>query len=161
MVDFVAMKLSDENRLLESERHGTALVLFDRDGVVKSPPLDRAPLRAAMRKRLGDLRSLFPLFQSLGVKAVRRGDVADAVSRYSQMTLRPLVEILRIRYCPDRWDFGFRYLDRDLPSADRAKVEALMLPPTLEAVEEFRVRAEILFFEHLHALDAGEWRLPE
>jgi hypothetical protein len=29
--------------------------------------------------------------------------------------LRPLAELLRIRHCPVRWDFGLRYLDRDLP----------------------------------------------
>lgn len=26
-------------------------------------------------------------------------------------------ELLRMRHCPERWDFGLRYLDRDLPPA--------------------------------------------
>ena len=29
-------------------------------------------------------------------------------------TLKSLAELLRMRYCPVRWDFGVRYLDRDL-----------------------------------------------
>jgi hypothetical protein len=37
------------------------------------------------------------------------------VGAFWAYTLRPLAELLRMRYCPVRWDFGVRYIDRDLP----------------------------------------------
>lgn len=156
-VDLVVMRRSRGGRLLETERHGTALVLFDKHGDVRPEPFDRAAHDAKVEARVAELRQTFFLFQNLTTKAVRRGDVADAVQRFHAFTVRPLVELLRMRHCPDRFDFGLRYLDRDLPGDVRAEVVALMLPATLDAVEENRRRAEAMFRACLAARDAGEW----
>ena len=161
MIDYVAMRLSKEDRLLEPERHGKPYVLFDRDGLLKPAPLDRAALYASMAARLEEMRALFPLFQNLSTKAVYRNHPAEAVVRYQQMTLKPLIDLLRMRHCPDRWDFGFRYLDRDLPGPVRQEFESLLFPRTLEEVEPARQRAEAMFTANLRALDAGEWRMAE
>jgi hypothetical protein len=159
-VDLVVMRRGRPGRLLEPERHGTPAVLFDKDGEVRPEPLDRAAHEAKMQARLGALRQTFFLLQNLTTKAVRRGDVADAVQHFHAFTVRPLVELLRIRHCPDRWDFGLRYLDRDLPADVRAEVVALMLPATLDAVEEHRARAEAMFRACLADRDAGRWGRP-
>ena len=50
--------------------------------------------------------------------------------------MKPLVELLRMRHCPVRWDFGMRYLDRDLPPAVYDQVRDLVFihhPDDLEA----------------------------
>jgi hypothetical protein len=159
-VDLVVMRRSDGNRMLEPERHGTAMVLFDRDGDVRPSPFDRAAHEAKMAKRLPELREMFFLFQNLTTKAVRRRDVPDAVQRYQASTVRPLVELLRMRHCPDRYDFGVRYLDRDLPEELGAEIHRLSLPRSLAELEQFRARAETLFDEQIRALDRGEWSLP-
>ena len=39
------------------------------------------------------------------------------MTSYWGYTMKPLVELLRMRYCAVRWDFGMRYLDCDLPPA--------------------------------------------
>ena len=159
-VDVLVMKRSATDFLLEPERHGTPLTLFDRDGIVMPAPLDRAKLAARMARRLKEIRETFFLFQTLVTRAVRRGHPADAAMSYLALTLRPLVELLRMRHCPDRFDFGLRYLDRDLPPEVRREVEAIALPGTPERVEACRARAEALFAENLRTFDAGEWRLP-
>jgi hypothetical protein len=48
-------------------------------------------------------------------KAIIRGQEVEALAAFWAYTLKPLVELLRMRYCPARWDFGMRYLQRDLP----------------------------------------------
>ena len=144
-VDFVVMKRSHEDRFLEPERHGLAIVLFDKLGLVTPDPFDRAAHLAKMEARFAVLRETFPLFQTLVTRAVSRGFPAEAAAAYQSHTFRPLVELLRMRYCPDRYDFGARYLDRDLPPKLRAEVESLALPPGLLEVEEYRARAEVLF----------------
>jgi hypothetical protein len=153
-VDALVMKRSAGGFFLEEERHGSPLVLFDRDGIVKPAPMDRVAHAARMARRLADLRETFFLFQSLVTRAVRRGHVADAAASYLSLTLRPLVEVLRMRYCPDRFDFGPRYLDRDLPPDVRREVEGLFLPGSPEGLLRARDRAEALFRETLRALDA-------
>lgn len=153
-VDFAPMKRSHTDRFLEVERHGTPVVLFDKEGLVHLDPFDRAAHLARMEARLGRIRETFPLFQTLVTRAVHRGFTAEAGSAYRSHALHPLVEILRMRHCPDRYDFGVRYLDSDLPADVRARVEALALPASLDAIEEYRAQAEVLFFETLRELDA-------
>jgi predicted nucleotidyltransferase len=152
-LDVVVQQPGGGERFLEVERHGTPIVLFDRAGVLAPLPLDRAALEARMDARLEVLRQRFPLFQTLVTRAVRRGFVAEAAVAYQDYTYRPLIDLLRIRHCPDRFDFGARYLDRDLPPALRAEVEALALPCSPDEVEEFRSRAEALFDATLAELD--------
>jgi hypothetical protein len=158
-VDLVILKRSSKDWFLERERHGDVVVLFDKCDLVKPTPLDREAHMAKMEKRLAYLREAFPMFQNLAAKAARRRACADAMMTYMAQTLRPLVDLLRLRYCPDRFDFGLRYLDRDLPADVRAEVERLAFPPSVEQVETYQARAEALFNETMRALDAGEWRV--
>jgi hypothetical protein len=154
-VDVVVIPVSASERYLEPERHGQALVLFDRDGLIHPDPLDRAALQRRIEARVSTLRERFPMFQTLVSRAVARGFVAEAAVAYQDHCLRPLVELLRIRHCPDRFDFGPRYLDRDLPEEVRAEVESLALPGSLAQVEAFRSRAQTLFEATLAQLDAA------
>jgi hypothetical protein len=158
-VDFLVLKRGSADWFLERERHGDALVLFDKEGLVKSAPFDRSAHVAKMEKRLAVLREIFPLFQNLTIKAARRRAGADAMMTYMTQTVRPMVELLRMRYCPDRYDYGLRYLDRDLPADVGTEVERLVFPSSVGALESYQARAEAIFRETLRALDAGEWRI--
>ncbi len=155
-VDVVVEEPSGGERFLDVDRHGTPLVLFDRAGVITSEPLDHAELQPRIDARLATLRQRFPLFQTLVSRAVRRGFVAEAAVAYQDHTYRPLIELLRIRHCPARFDFGARYLDRDLPAPLRAQVESLALPSSLHEIEEFRGRAQALFTSTLGELEASQ-----
>lgn len=159
-LDVVVMEKSAPGRLLERERHGDAVVLFDREGLVKPEPLDRGAHAARLRDRLALLREQFPMFQVLLTRALRRGMAAEAAALYQRVTLAPLVELLRMRHAPDRFDFGPRYLDRDLPVDLRATVESLAFPRDLAQVEALQQEAVALFDRTLAELDAGEWRVP-
>ncbi len=158
-LDLVLIARSSRSWFLEPERHGAAVVLFDKAELVKPAPFDRDAHCEKMAARLEVLRTTFPLLQNLVTKAVRRGAAADAVQSYLSFTLRPLVELLRMRHAPDMYDFGLRYLDRDLPDALRAEIERLALPPAVDDVETFRQRAEALFQATLRAHDDGTWRI--
>lgn len=66
-----------------------------------------------------------------------------------------------MRYCPERFDFAFRYLDRDLPHLVRAEVESLAFPGDAAEVERFRASVEERVREEWNAFDRGEWTLPD
>ena len=46
-----------------------------------------------------------------------------------------------MEHCPERFDFGVRYLDRDLPPSERAFVEHLSITGDLESIDELRKQA--------------------
>jgi predicted nucleotidyltransferase len=153
IVDVVVMKKSSDNRFLEVERHGNAFVLFDHDGLVKPASLDRAAHREKLRMRMQTLRSHFELGQVEVRKAALRGAAVEAAYLYQVLCIRPLVEVLRMRHCPDRYDYGPRYLDRDLPEHVRERLIELACPSSTNEVSEFQAAVESMFKETLETLD--------
>jgi len=144
LLDFVVIKHSNPLKFLQPEIHGRALVYFDKSGVVQAPPLDREAFVGRIKGRLETLRITFPLFQTLILKEIHRQNTIEALSFYHSFTLRPLVEVLRIKYCPIRYDFHTRYVYYDLPSEVVQKLEALYLVANLD---DLRKKHE----------DAGRW----
>lgn len=159
-LDIVVLQRSKPDRFLEPERHGTPVVLLDRGGFIQPASMDRAKHNKRMAGRLATLRDQVPLCQAILIKAIRRGLPAEAMSCYLRFALSPLVELLRMRHAPDVFDFGLRYLDRDLPADLRAQVESWSLPASLEQMKSYRAEIEALFGGTLDALDRGQWQLP-
>lgn len=123
MVDWVILEVGQSHPWFEVERHGTPRVLFDKDALIKPANVDRAAIDAAVAKKVDELRVKFPLFRHMPTKLVERGLPVDAAHFYFALILRPLVDLLRCVHCPDRHDYGFRYVKTDLP---REEYEALV-----------------------------------
>jgi hypothetical protein len=81
-------------------------------------------------------------------KCVERGQPTDAMQFYRMMTLIPLVEMLRIHHCPDRFDFGLRYLDRDLPEDLNQTIDRLSFAASMEELLDHHREAVGLFQEY-------------
>lgn len=62
---------------------------------------------------------------------------------YHSGTGRSPVEFLR--YCPDRYDFGLRHLDRDLPPEMRWQGESLLFCDNLVELADKQATAVALF----------------
>ncbi|RPG15893.1 MAG: hypothetical protein CBB69_009420 [Phycisphaera sp. TMED9] len=144
-IDLVVLRASVADRLLELERHGEPLVLFDRGVGIRSVPLDREAHDLRLRARYEEIVDAAPILIPLVSKAIDRGFVAEAADSYRNFLLRPLVDLLRMEHCPDRFDFGFRYLDRDLPTAERALIEDLSTTGDLESIDGLRTQAFAVF----------------
>jgi hypothetical protein len=159
-VDFCVQQLSSPNRFTERERHGEPVVLFDRTGLLAAPRFDTAAHLRTLEARLADLEARFPMFQALVEKEVLRGDRLGALNFYQGLTLRPLIELLRIRHDPYRHDFGMRYLHRDLPPALADEVAELAYVADMAELPAKRRRAEALFATTLAELKATGIQLP-
>jgi hypothetical protein len=154
MLDVVVMERSAGNRFLERERHGNGVISFDKTGEIVPVPADHDDLARRARQRLEQLRTSFPLFQPLVRKELLRGRDLDALAFYQSQTLSPLLTLLRIRYCPERFDFGMRYLDRDLPADLARLVRQLWFVGGPEQIGGLQRRAEQLFAVTLAEIDA-------
>ncbi|MGE0450288.1 MAG: hypothetical protein AB7Q29_11980 [Vicinamibacterales bacterium] len=86
-------------------------------------------------------------------KAILRGQHVEAVNAFWACTLKPLAELLRLRHCPVRWDFGVRYLDRDLPPAVYARFRELAFVRDLGDLEPHHGRAAACGAELLRELE--------
>ena len=155
LLDLAVMKRSSRGQLGERERHGERVVLFDRAGEAASTALDRERHDASMRAVLERLRVTFPMFQSLTEKELLRGNEVAAIAFYTSHTLQPLLTVLRMRHCPERFDFGPKYAWHDLPPALYEQVRALYFVASGAELSQKRVRAESLFWETVAALDGA------
>lgn len=153
MLDVVVLRRSRGDRFLERERHGDPLVYFDKTGEIASRPLDRRALKRRIENRLAQLRQTFPLFQPMVRKELCRGNDLDALAFYQSATLAPLVTLLRMRHCPERFDFGLRYIDRDLPPDAAARVRGLSFVARPGDLARRQRDAEALFEQVLAELD--------
>lgn len=154
MLDWLVMEQGGAHPWLEVERHGRALVLFDKDGEMREAHADRGAIDAAVRKKVEDLRVKYRLFRHLAEKMAARGLPADAAYFYQAITLRSVVDLLRAVHCPERHDFGFRYLERDLPRGAYERVCRLCYPASAGAIPVLQREADALIDETLAAWDA-------
>jgi hypothetical protein len=155
LVDLAVMRRSSPHQLAERERHGERRILFDKTGDARSTALDRARHDARLADRTAQLRLAFPLFQSLVTKELLRGNPLGALAFYSSHTLQPLHTLLRIRHCPERFDFGPRYAAADLPPERLRRLQSLWFVRGVEELEAKREEAEAFFAEVLREIDEG------
>lgn len=141
LVDLIFFRIGDPDHHLDIERHGEKLPLFDKGNWLRASPLDKGALATQRDQRYRELQTWFPMSQVFVRKAILRGQHVEAVNAFWACTLKPLAELLRMRYCPARWDFGVRYLDRDLPPAVYDQLRDLVFVRDLEDLEAKLARA--------------------
>lgn len=138
-VDLMVMhaEIPVERRFLEVERHGRVVPLVDRLGwLEESVRIDRGALAIEIDRHLESLAGMHPFQHSLVDKSMSRGHWSEALDGYQRRMLRPLCDLMRIEHDPDRFDFGFRYLDRDLPDPQRLLLERLAFVPDPDGLRE-------------------------
>ena len=126
LVDVCIFRTGDLMERLDIERHGRIRPIFDKGEWLRSDPSIGLSQVANRAKRLEEHQVWFSVSQSFVRKAIIRGRQVEGLAAYWGYTLKPLVELLRMRYCPPRWDFGMRYLDRDLPAPVYDELRHLM-----------------------------------
>lgn len=163
LIDLVILKRSSENRFLEPEIHGHPNVIFDKIEFTKPPAFEAGGFLQRLRERVEYLKVTFDLYQVLVLKEIGRLNWIEALSFYYGFTLRPLVELLRIRYCPHRYNFYTRYIHYDLPHTTVAELEDLYFVRDGEAILDMQRRAQEWFQREIESLDWGqvEGRLEE
>ncbi len=129
IVDLHISSLSDEHRFVDVRRHGTPIVVHDPDGLVELRHDDEEAITRACAEWREQVRQRRATAEWLVNRAVRRGQLPEAVSLYLTFALGGLVRLLRIEHCPWRHDFGLRYLHEDLPADVAARIDTLLPGP--------------------------------
>lgn len=132
VVDLALIRRSQPLLFREEELHGRGITWFDRRGLLTEAHLDRVADSAQAQARVPALDSSFQMFQHVVTKERLRGHAVEALAFYQAMTMRPLIEALRLLHAPHTRIFGPRYLARDLPAGVCQRVEALSFVRDLE-----------------------------
>jgi hypothetical protein len=153
LIDFCIMKESSSDKFLQPEIHGRANVLFDKQNIVQTTPLDPGAFAQNLQHRLDAVRAGFFMSKSFVEKELLRQHPLDAYTYYMGLTLRPLIEVLRMRYKPSHYNFCTRYLYAELPAEIVAQIEPLFFAASPNELRAKRDQAELLFYETVNALD--------
>ena len=137
IVDLHISDLSDKHSHIDVRRHGAPIVLHDPAGLVVPEDED---LSASISAALEQARQRRAIDEWLVNRAIRRGQVGEAVDFYFRFALATLVRLVRIRHCPWRFDFGLRYLRADLPADVAEQVEELVPGVSTASLEELSMR---------------------
>lgn len=148
-IDFAVMKRSSRNDFLEVERHGNAVIAFDKANLVVATNLNQEEHFSKMKQRFEHLKMMFDFWQIFVKKEINRGHLAQAIVNYQSYTLRHLVELLGMIYRPYRYDFTIKYFNRDFPPEVVARVEPLFCVMDLADLAKKQQLAEEMFAETL------------
>jgi predicted nucleotidyltransferase len=145
LVDVVIMQSGHQPRLDEFERHGTPVILFDKDGIVVATHVDPDEMEAKLRTRLQAIKQLLPLAYSLVGKEIERGRSLDAFGFYQRFVVDNLVVLARMKHDPNRHDYGLRYLAFDVPEDLWRAIEACCYVSDLQGLEtRFEVAKQLI-----------------
>lgn len=141
LVDVCIYRVGSYSDCLDIERHGKIQPLFDKGHWLGGAPAGVVSAAAIRAKRLEGLEAWFSLSQIFVRKTIIRGQEVEALAAFWGYTLKPLVELLRMRYCPARWDFGMRYLQRDLPGPVYDELQDIMFVKESAEIAEHLAKA--------------------
>jgi hypothetical protein len=133
------------DEFMQTERHGSPVVLFDKGGRIRSFPVDEQALLQKQRRRLNEIAEAFPVYRKTVLKELDRGNAIDAFAFYYSGMLRPLIEVMGLIYRPYHFDFGFRHLKRSLPSDIYRRIEPLFFVANLNLLQEYVMSVDKLF----------------
>ena len=158
-LDIVVMKKSSQDKFLQYRIHQEPIFYFDKIGLVQDHPIDTELFFKKLMSRLETLKVTFDLFQVMTLKELNRGNDIEAFSYYLTYTYRPLVEALRIKYCPYHYNFHNSYIYYDLPGETVKRLHELNFVASAEELRELRSKAEVWFHEVVNSIDPDDlWR---
>lgn len=121
---------------IQPELHGEVKVHFDKIGLTETKELEKGEWDKKMAERIEIIKKRHEVFKVMPLKELPREQYVDAFAFYYGFYLNTLVELLRIKYKPFRYNFGLRYLKYDLPADVFKQVEALIFIKDGKDLEE-------------------------
>jgi predicted nucleotidyltransferase len=145
LVDIAVIKHSSPEKFLEPEVHGKSIFIFNKGNAVTCPALDRAKLAVDIKAALAETRVRFDMAACFVLKELERGNYIEALDLYARLVLGPLVQALRIKHDPARYNFGPHYMRYNLPPDVVAKLMDLYFVRDPDDLREKYARAETWF----------------
>jgi predicted nucleotidyltransferase len=114
--------IQSHSRVFEFSSSDPVKVIFDKANVIR---FQQNAERINVLEQAKAIQPQVTLYRIWVLKALKRGHWLEAISYYHECILEPLAQVLRLRYTPEKVDYGFKHFDQDLPDVVVARVKAL------------------------------------
>jgi hypothetical protein len=104
---------------------------------IGSLPLDRPAQAAKLARRFAQIRASWPIYRLTVDSEIARRHALHAFGFYINGLVRPLIELVGMRYRPERFDYGRRRLHHDLPAELQ---QVLTQPAYASPIDEIEAR---------------------
>ena len=135
-VDMVFEGCPEGGVSIDRGQHPSPLVHVDKCGCIELRSEPAAERRARLQERVSHIAEFhWDLKIDLIRKHIQRGNTLHAFQEYQARLIGPLVELLRIKHCPERSGHRLAYIQWDLPSEIAVRLEPLVMVSTLSDLE--------------------------
>lgn len=148
--DIAIVNKDNPHKFTEPDRHGNAVIWFDKEGIYSADPTPKEELDA-MAQRIYKMASDTAFLGIIELqKALARGNWLASQMNYITFVYRHLVPLLNLKYRPAKADFGIRYAERDYPFLAADKLANLL---KFSSIEDIRINfsAALNWFQDLKA----------
>ncbi|MFA5006593.1 MAG: hypothetical protein WC509_03890 [Candidatus Izemoplasmatales bacterium] len=155
-VDLAVIKVSIPDKFEETDRHGRAVVWFEKESVLSERISSAEAIDARGRRLFRQATATDFLMLLEARKNIARGRFVEAFPNFFRYLVAHVGVLLNLKHRPAKADFGVRYAYRDYPEADRLLVEDAMKVSSLAELSAMLDRLEARF-EELKAELSGRW----
>lgn len=122
-------------------------ILFNKNNTIRFKHLDKTMQAVAVKNRIEELKKTYDFFlKSYISKNILRNNFIESIYYYQRYALEPLIEVLRIKHCPLKKDYGFKHISKDLPKSIQQQIETLYKVGNIKDIEHGIQKAKELFY---------------
>ena len=134
--DIAVIKKSNPNKFTETDRHGEAVIWFEKEKMVIPSVTPEEEITAKGKKLYHMATDTLFLTEIELKKALARKNFTEAFHQYYLIIYRTLGILLNLKYRPCKSDFGLRYADRDYEKHDAEFLDGLFKVTSTEELRE-------------------------
>lgn len=149
-LDIAVLKKSNPDKLMESDRHGHAVVWFDHEHIYNPTPSDPNTIKERGKKLFATTTQMDFLIMLEIEKGILRGRFYDVFPTYMGFISRYLSVFLNLKYRPEKADFGLRYGLIDYDQKDALLVEYAFKVST---IDELKHQYEVIKQRYFDLID--------
>jgi predicted nucleotidyltransferase len=124
--------IQSHSREFEFGPNDPVKVIFDKANVIR---FQQNAEKANILEQAKTLQSQVMLYRVWVLKALKRGHWLEATSYYFECILEPLAQVLRLHHTPEKFEYGFKHFDQDLPDDVLTQLKMLTQIDTNEKLE--------------------------
>lgn len=111
-LDIAVFKKSNPNKFMERDRHGVADVWFDKQNIYDDTPTPKDIIKKQNKAFYQSIVNSDFITILEVEKAIHRQNYLDAYPFYYSLLARNVIGLLNLKYRPEKFDFGMRYISR-------------------------------------------------
>ncbi|HMS64367.1 MAG TPA: hypothetical protein PKD83_03835 [Ignavibacteria bacterium] len=152
VIDLFIVERSNPAKELELQIHGDLVIHYDKYDYIKKQKFNLNEYQDKIKTFGKRSKAVFEFFQYQTEKEIMRGHYIDALAYYFDLTLKPLIRLLRIKFNPMHYNFELRYLYDEFPGNIVKEIETLM---EIKGLDDLKLKQKIAVELYKREIDSS------